>query len=224
MSESSSAASQVGALINRGKFRKAARLTRDMLRNNPRLANDADFMFQFALAEILTGDRQNSVQEIWESTKFCKGYTRTMEGDFCRDLALAELRHGNLEQAETALGKAREIHAGDTNRMAAITMVEGRIAYANRDYKTATMLHGRAASAWHKLGDQANKQWIKNNVFHQLRSMAAGNRHDNSSKLELYQRISRYDESRNHRVGAWLAYRLGRFGNSIYDKLARLLG
>ncbi|HRN97473.1 MAG TPA: hypothetical protein PLZ58_03455 [Candidatus Saccharibacteria bacterium] len=224
MSESSSAAVQVGALINKGKFQMAKKLSKKLLEENRSLKDSAVFLFQVILAERLTGDKQGLADELWESSKTCRDYTREMEGDLYRDLALAAIRAGNIDQAESALGKARAIHEDNVNRMAAITMVEGRIAYSKRDYYLAATLHGRAAFAWHKIGELADEQWVKNNTFHQLRAIVVSRRFDHTFQQQLYNQVLRYDESRNHHIGAWLAFRLGRFGNVIYDKLAKFLG
>ncbi|HEU4830873.1 MAG TPA: hypothetical protein VFS65_01735 [Candidatus Saccharimonadales bacterium] len=223
MSESSSAADQVSVLINKGRPKEARQLAQRFLNESPNIT-DANFFFQYALAEQMTGNRNDLFRQLWKRASECGNYTVTMEGDFYRDWALAELRHGNITKSERLLKEARSRHIGDINREAVIVMVEARITFSDHDYDESVRLHRQAELMWTSLGSRAHKQWVKNNQFHQLRAVTSSTRHSKEYKELLYKTIVQNDDSRNHRIGAWLARYLGRFGNAVYDFIAKYLG
>jgi hypothetical protein len=224
MSESRSAADQVGALINKGWLgqQKARAVARNFL-SSQAAQQDAHFWFQYALAEQLRGDPGKLLEPFWNNARECANYTEEIEGDFYRDEALRELRRGNTLDARRALHKAQLRQGDDDNRKAAIQMVAARIAYKERRYEAAYETHDDVKLQFVMLGQSADQQWKKNNSLHMLRAAVRVPGRSRTDNKPLYQNVMRTDKGFDHRLGAWLAFNLGRVGNLMYDMSAKFL-
>jgi hypothetical protein len=125
--------------------------------------------------------------------KKCAGFTDRLHGDMLRDqvIGIARFCHGNeLANAEPIiLQKVRKLHAGDKNRLACATDVQGRLRAAHGDYRKAIDLHSAADAEWVQLGKAADAGWVHRNLVEWLRSeVFLGGTHSKRAR-DLFERI-----------------------------------
>ncbi|HEX4662284.1 MAG TPA: hypothetical protein VH144_01585 [Candidatus Saccharimonadales bacterium] len=138
----------------------------------------ADFWLQLALAYTQCGlpDRADTCRD---QAQVCSDYTPAKDEDFRRDRCLGYIRSGRLKEAKGAFQPLPWYHltfnARDLNRQAAISMTEGILAYAYRDYDRAYEKFILALQTWPKCKARqqvANEQWIRDTRIHLLRAAA----------------------------------------------------
>lgn len=196
----------VGQLVNQSRYKRAhkmaQRFNRQIEARSQSASVSAQWWFTAALAAHLAKDANAAIS----ATVFARsapGFNLVLEGDLKRDEALAYLRIGTPEAlvlATSALERAQILHAHDTNRLAALTMVEARIQLARGDAFSAWEL---LTSAGRRLTD---KQWVRNNRFWQFVTSVRLYRRNHPTRRELLRQILHDDPSWRRKVSALLKH------------------
>ncbi len=222
-------AAQIKAFNDKGQFRKARELAEDIEREigaDPEGTElSADFWFQFALANQMTG-RSGDTQYI--RAALASGFSPTMAVDIKRDNILYMIRMGRAEQAQYLVsGLQVESSDIDNNRWLASVMTKGRIFYALKDFNQAFDRFEEAAVGWMNLDESADKQWERNNLFWLYKAaMVSGKRSEElkarrMSQPMLESRVSD-DPSFSRRITVWFGDHFGRLGIRTLDALESL--
>lgn len=168
--------------------------------------------FQVHLVLGLQG-RHREAELCLNEARRCPDYTPVYEGDFMRDVLLAQMRRGEIPAYEH-ISNLRELHAGDYDRLACIDGLEGRYWYAMGEYALATHMHERANS------HLANPVWEANNLLPWLKAVVMLGSWPGVATW-LYETIERKCQAGRltpgHLRRAKLCYKYGRFGCRLDD-------
>lgn len=219
-----SPAAQVKAFTDKGQFRKARELAEDIEREagadpeGPEL--DAEFWFQYALANQLTG-RSGEMQ--YMRAAVASGFSAEMSVDMKRDTILHMVRTGRAEEAQY-LVEQLQLESSDVgnNRWLASVMTEGRVHYALGDFNEAFERFEEAALGWLNLGTTADKQWQQNNLFWLYKTtMITGERSSDLASQGLSQprleaRVGA-DPRQLRRLTVWFGDHFGKVGIRTLD-------
>ena len=206
-------------MVDKGQFKKAKDFAKLAVSSKLKICNNAEFWFVYGVAVRLTDHDNDLLASINQNMGLCKNFNELMAGDWLRDDILYAIRRNELTELDVLLPVLKSLHQNDANRLAAIKMVEGRIAYAKKDYPTALKYYLDADKAWRDLKTSANNQWKANNLFAMYKVMVAlknGNRYPTAIEI-----ISK-DKSRFRRVRTKFINQTGRLGNAIDDILMRI--
>lgn len=223
------AAAQVKTFIDKGQFRKARELAEDIEReagadpDGPEL--DAAYWYQYMLACHLTG-RGGDLQRFRATVS--AGFSPTMMVDLQRDTILYMIRMGRAEQAQYLIDElqSKSSSIGDNHWLASV-MTQGRVHYALRNFEEAFSCFEEAALGWLNLGNSADKQWERNNMFWLYKvTTISGKRSTSLAVLHLTQpRIESLvsnDPSRMRRITVWFGDHFGGSGIRTLDTLQSL--
>jgi len=223
MSEPADSINKVGLLINNGRYWKARRLalklSTSLPQNNSAICTDANFWFMYGLAVRLTRRDKEILKNVRARMFGCRNYNPVMDGDWLRNDILDAIRNRNLDEAERLLPKLRKLHVGDENRLAAATMIEGRISYASHKYTSALKLFKKADEQWKHIGTTSRNQLFMANKLFLLKAMVVKNDKEIWRRL-VADEIIQSDKSRIRRLQAWFIVKC-HHGNAIDDKLMR---
>lgn len=214
---------ELSTLVNTGKWPQALRLVRSPGMKSA-YETDVHYWFQRALVESLSGSEESVIEEARQQARACPGYNKGIEEDLVRDHALACIRRRMLDKAMELRDQARKLsNPEDGNRVAALEMLDGRIAYALGDPGKAATHFIRAHDMWRKLkksGEHYSAQWIINNRFYLLKALAALG----EATGDITFIVVSTDPSLKRRLSARFIGRFGKLGNRIHDWVAYQLG
>ncbi len=161
------------AAINRGDLAYAARILYLMGQSgkSAEYRDNAHFWFAYSLVARLVGG-DDSADICRGRAESCANYDVDMGADFDRDEALALIRRGtNLERAYKLLKP--QLEHPDPNRRGAAHMAMARYYYASGRYLASDVKHAEADALWSSLPEgEVDIQWIKNNDFHWMKTLA----------------------------------------------------
>jgi hypothetical protein len=224
---------QIDSLINQRCMRKARTLAEllvnDAMSTEIKPDNLGQAYFLLHLATCLTsrgnGLTASSQQIIAEAQRNCPDFTNRVHGDMLRDRVLGLTRTHraeNLLAAGKLLPSISNLHATDPNRLACLTGVSGRIAYARRNYGVALTLHEQAQTMWNCLGTAANDLWVYNNRVHWLKAIvAAGERQSPLARRLAWRIANNCPEGTKNRGGEVRVILLPIVGNWLHDLALR---
>jgi hypothetical protein len=203
-------AQRLDTLITAGHFQTAGRIANKYIsalrQGRYKTPTSAHTWFKLALIARLIGSGV-AANNYWCMARKMDDYNDTLAGDFLRDQMLAAIRKGQLETAESFVTQIRTLHAGDTNRLAALRMAEARLAFAHGDISLALRRHTEADAMWRAL-EAPNQQWMRNNRFHWFKPVVAAG----ADRTVLYGKIIADEPRGDRKVRVQVMYRLGRPG------------
>jgi len=147
-------------------------------------------------------------------------YSIEMKGDLLRDQALEAIRMDRIELARKMVPQIESLHRDDQNRMAAWWMLKGRIAFAEDEVARAYEAYRYADTLWKEIGDEADSQWVTNNLFHLLRA-STWQRY--SDRHVIYVEFMDREQSTGRRLRAWSIRCFGRAGLMVDLVLEKLV-
>jgi hypothetical protein len=188
----------------------------ELLLNDERFNGDAHLYFVLALAEsLMRPPRHDRAADFWAGARSCANYDAVLEGDFRRDEALAFLRIGDADSAETALEESSTPqYLAAPDRPAINRMVDARIRLERGDAAGAYLILRR-------LRFDEHPQWVLNARLHTLRALAAMRWSDTRrirawrSRWWYLDLVLKYDPNREHRIRACLLACFGRLGYKL---------
>lgn len=207
---------RISALINEGEFKKACKAAGDYYWRNRDCKFNSIFWFQCGLAVRLSGHYESSLPIIYQQMSECDDCTDQIKGDWLRDDALDAIRQGNPNEAEKILKEVLLLHADDMNRINAVTMARGRVAYLRKDFIFSLYLHLYAEKKWLENPEITNEQWQANNRFHLLKAFVVSGSENKVKRKEVAMMIIKNDKNRIRRWRARLI-NCGYLGNVIDD-------
>jgi hypothetical protein len=138
------------------------------------------FLYNLVVCLSNRGGGARYSQHILDDARRCPDFDGKINGDMQRDRAIGLIRfasgpkHADLILAESIIGDAQTLHAGDPDRLACLRDINGRLLYAKRRYRDAAREHEAANTNWAEIGDLANPVWVYNNKVHWLKATVAG--------------------------------------------------
>jgi len=206
-------------MVDEGEFKKARIFAKQAVSSEQEICNNAEFWFIYGVVVRLTDHDNDLLASINQNMLLCKNFNDLMAGDWLRDDILYAIRRNELDGLDTLLPALKNLHQDDKNRLAAIQMLQGRIAYARKNYSSALEYFLDADKAWRNLKTSANNQWAANNRFAMYKAMVA---QKNSSCYLIATEIINEVKSRTRRFRTRFINQNGRLGNAIDDLLMRI--
>lgn len=177
------------------------------------------YCFQRALAELLTDGSAHGraiARRYRDYAKASPAYTSELDGDFTRDVALACIRGGLLEEALLLIEEAGLNHE-TPNRKALMESVRARWNVAKGNLGEAEEGFQKAHKQWAEMGAAEDEQWVMNSLYHWFKFRASRGDIDG----EMAERIHKHDPSPPRRFSVWLICGSAKAANRLDNSLQR---
>jgi hypothetical protein len=194
--------------IRKEKFSQAYERACEITSTHAPKALSARFWFLHGIAAELSGHPQHA-ERCYANMRSSAQYSPTREGDFHREAALLFANGYRYERVSYHFNRVLELHAGDKNRIAALTIAEGIVAMQRGDLDKAYTYHCEARRKLLLLGDLADVRWVRQNNLLLLKA-AVSKGITRQGRAWIYDAIMQDGSDAHARHHALLIHRAGK--------------